>query len=245
MINKTIIALLVTSLVFSPLMASTEYHTSLQPAPDGKTTISWSIEESPDVPFEWGWTGEGAWIAEEGSSMTFRIDNISNSIEGTLHIGNFSVDTNDTTIARELVIGVWGLTPFFPGLVVPIGDANMQNLNETARESAERVSGNFMNGTMSLSKKSIEVHDSDYECITFDYQQDSTGYGEPQITHLAYDLETGVLVWANTSYSFGTPYTLCLSLEMITPPSPNSVFVLMGIAVVAVISLIVIIKVRK
>lgn len=245
MINKTIIALVITSLVFSPIMASTEYHRSLEPTPDGKTTISWNIEESPDVPFEWGWTGEGAWIAEEGSSMTFSIDNISDVIEGTLHIGNLSVDTNDTTIARELVIGVWGVTPFFPGLVVPIGDANMENLNETARESAERVSGNYMNGTMNLSKKTIESHGLEYDCITFDYQQDPTEYGEPQITHLAYDLETGVLVWANTSYSFSTPYTLCLSLEMITSPSPNSVLALIGIAVVSVISLIVIIKVRK
>ncbi|MFO7835930.1 MAG: hypothetical protein R6V83_04685 [Candidatus Thorarchaeota archaeon] len=245
MINKTIIALLMITLVFTPLMSTTEYHTILQPTSNGETTISWSIEESPDVPVEWGWSGEGAWMTEEESSMTFRITNITDVVEGTLHIGNLTITTNDTTIARELVIGVWGLTPFFPGLVVPIGDENMQILNETARASAERVSGNYMNGTMIVSEQAIEVDDTSYECITFDYEQDSSGYAQPQITHLAYDCETGVLVWANTSYSFGTPYNLCLSLEMIAPPSPSSILALVGIAVIAVVAIIIIIKVRE
>lgn len=242
MINKILIPLLVTSLVLSPLMAATDYHTSLQPTPDGKTTISWSIDDSPEVPFEWGWTGEGAWLVEEGSSMTFRIANITDAVGGTLAIGNLTVNTNDTAIARELVIGIWGLTPFFPGLVVPIGEGNMDDLNETARASAERVSGNYMNGTMNVSEETVEVHDTIYDCITFDYEQDPPGN---QITRLAYDLETGVLVWANTSYSFGTSYILCLSLEMITLPVPSSISAVVGIAAVVLIAIIVIIKVRK
>jgi len=78
-----------------------------------------------------------------------------------------------------------------------------------------------------------------YDCIVFQYEQDPTSFGEPQITTLAYDTETGVLVKANTSYSFGAPYTLILELEGIHIPTPDSILVWAGLAIAGAVLIIV------
>ena len=59
------------------------------------------------------------------------------------------------------------------------------------------------------------------ECIVFDYEHDPSGFGEPQVTHLAYALGSGVLVEASTSYSFGVPYILEISLVEVSLPTVN------------------------
>jgi hypothetical protein len=122
----------------------------------------------------------------------------------------------------------------------------IDDLNQTAYASAERSAGNHLNGTMESSFGQVITHDTSYDCIIFEYEQDPVGFGEPQLTMLAYDLATGVMVKANTSYSFGTPYTLILVLEGISVPSvdPTLLWVGVAIALVAVFA-VAIIKIRR
>ncbi|MCF2136060.1 MAG: hypothetical protein K9W43_02370 [Candidatus Thorarchaeota archaeon] len=212
-----------------------------------QTTISWNITDCPDMPFAWGWTDEGKWLAEPGDAMTFAINRTHTDVEGELHLGNFSIYANDTDIARELVLGVWGKTHFFPGLVIEVNDTSIADLNATAYASAAHVKGNYLNGTMKSSYKSMTVIAGTFQCIVFEYEQDPSAYGEPQKTTLAYDLDTGILVWANTSYSFGTPYILTVELSQITTTAePLSPLVVAGASAGAiVILLIIVIAVKK
>jgi hypothetical protein len=168
----------------------------------------------------------------------------------TLAAEAYAVSFN-SDIARELVYGVWGLTPFFSGLVVKIGEENIAELNETAYASAARVSGNYLNGTMESSYGTVTVNGRSYDCIIFEYEQDSSGYGEPQITYLAYDTETGVLVKGNSSFDFGDPwlpYSLIVELESISTSGIYWTLIVTGtstlIAVVLVIVIVVIMKKR-
>lgn len=170
-------------------------------------------------------------LAENLSTMSCVIDDISDDVTGTYIIGNVSVTANDTEIARDLVLGVWGTpTEWWPGLFVQTGESNIEILNATAYAAAERTAGNYLNGTMISRYDNVSVvvwnstsqvyNQIEVECIIFDYEQDPTAFGEPQITHLAYSLTSGVLVNANTSYSFGDPYNLVLTLVELAPPVP-------------------------
>jgi hypothetical protein len=147
------------------------------------------------------------------------------------------------------VYSVWGLTPFFPGLVVKIGDENLAVLNETAHASAARVSGNYLNGTMNSSYGTVIVNGRSYNCIIFEYQQDPTGFGDPQLTYLAYDTETGILVKGNSSYYFGepwSPYSLIVELESISTPGVDMTWILVGVgAVVAVVVIMILVIIKK
>jgi hypothetical protein len=92
----------------------------------------------------------------------------------------------------------------------------------------------------------VVAHGTSYDCVIFEYEQDSVSFGEPQKTMLAYDLVTGVLVEANTSYSFGTPYLLILELESIYTPSVDPTFLLVGVAIALVgVLAVAIIKIRR
>jgi len=196
--------------------SSTSGYSSLaEPDLFSRPQFIWDIVESPDVPFAWGWTERKTWIADDQNKMFFEVTEIQDDVTGMFSIGNLSLFANDTDIARELVLGVWGLTPFFPGLVVPIGETQLAQLNETAHKSAKRVHGNYLNGTMETEYSNVTNGATLYECIVFDYEQDPTAFGEPQRTELAYDLRTGLLVRGNTSYSFGEPYSLVIELESI------------------------------
>jgi len=171
--------------------------------------VTWQIESAPVDAFNMYYTGGGNWIAQNESTIIFAIDSFDEDVLGYLTIGNVSVLTNDTDIAKDLTLGVWGTpTQWWPGLIVNVGQSNIESLNASAYASAERVSGNYLNGTMITSYETINANNEQHECIVFDYDQDPTGFGEPQRTHLAYSLETGVLIEVNTSYSFGTPYEL-------------------------------------
>ena len=81
------------------------------------------------------------------------------------------------------------------------------------------------------------------ECIIFDYEQDPTESGEPQLTHLAYALDTGVLVEARTSYSFGVPYLLELELDLTVSVDPP--FIAIGLVVTVIVVLTVVIATRR
>jgi hypothetical protein len=186
-----------------------------------ESTIEWRVDAAPSDAFNMFFTEGGVWLAENGSSMTFTIQNIGNDIAGELAIGNVTVVANDTEIARDLTLGVWGThTEWWPGLVIETGQSNIEVLNATAYSSAERVAGNYLNGTMTSHYDNISVGNVLIECIVFDFEQDPTGFGESQLTHLAYSLGSGVLVEARTSYSFGVPYNLEISLvELELPPA--------------------------
>jgi len=225
--------------------SSDDYYQPLVPSQLGNTIVNWRIVEVPEIAVQWGWTGEGAWLAESGSIMSFTIITLDEHITGNLKIGNFTIEVNNTDAARELVLGVWGLTPFFPGLIVAIGQDNLGDLNDTAYASAERVQSNYMNGTMESSYEPVVVGGTSYDCIVFDYEQDPTGYGEPQRTYLAYDTLTGVLVRANTSVTIVNEYILVLELQSILPPGPAMLLIVGGLSVFAIVVIVVVVVKRK
>ncbi|TET07029.1 MAG: hypothetical protein E3J86_14230 [Candidatus Thorarchaeota archaeon] len=193
--------------------------------------VTWTVNVAPRNTTIMYYSEGGNMLAENRSIMSCIVDSVANDIVGTYYIGNISVTANDTEIARDLVLGVWGTpTEWWPGMFVKTGQSNIESLNETAYAAAERGPDNFLNGTMSSRYDNVSVvvwnsisetyNTIDEECIVFNFQQDPTGFGEPQVTHLAYSLNSGVLVKANTSYSFGDPYNLVLSLVELAPPIP-------------------------
>ncbi|MFX0055252.1 MAG: hypothetical protein ACFFAX_05190 [Promethearchaeota archaeon] len=224
--------------------APTDYSPNLVPRDSVPTRITWNVIEAPEVAFSLWFSGTGNWLAQEGSQMTFNITGINGDVEGQLELGNVTLTANDTDIAKDLTLGVWGLTPWHPGLVVKIGDSNFESLNQTAFAAAERVAGNYLNGTLVSSFEPVESNGVLYDCIVFEYEQDPTGFGEPQMTSLAYDTETGVLVKANTSYSFGTPYTLILELEGIHIPTEDPVLLWVAVAIAGVVLIMIAVAIR-
>jgi hypothetical protein len=200
--------------------------------------------EVPELAVQWGWTGEGAWLAESEGIMSFTITTLDEYITGDLTIGNFTIEANNTDVAGQLVLGVWGSTPFYPGLVVAIGQDNLDDLNATAYAVAERVQGN-LNGTMESSYGPVVVGGTSYDCIVFDYEQDPSGFGEPQRTYLAYDTLTGVLVRANTSITIVNEYILVLEIQSILPPGPDMLLIVGGLSVVAIVVIVIVVVKRR
>jgi hypothetical protein len=225
------------------------YSSILLPVGDSNTIIFWNVIDSPEAAVAWGWTGEGSWFVETGDKINFTVTRVEKDfVTGILGIGNFSMEANNSRIASEIVYGVWGLTPFFPGLIIKIGEENLDTLNDTAYASAARVLGNYLNGTMISSYGSVIANGRSYNCIIFEYEQDPTGFGEPQVTYLAYDTETGVLVKGNSSYYFGEPwlpYLLAIELESITPPGLDMTIILLGAGTAAAVVLIIIVGILK
>jgi hypothetical protein len=195
------------------------------------TTYSWHVNVAPHSITNMFYSGGGNMLADNGSSMHAEVETIGEDIIGTYSIGNVTVRANDTEIARDLVLGVWGTyTEWWPGLFIETGQSNIDSLNESAYAAAERVYGNYLNGTMTSRYDNVSVFIWNFtaaaydleneECIVFDFEQDPTGFGEPQITHLAYSLTSGVLMRANTSYSFGDPYYLSMTYMEPGDPTP-------------------------
>ncbi len=232
-------------LTTSIVASSDDYYQPLVPSLQGNTIVNWRMVEVPELAVQWGWTGEGAWLAASGNIMSFAITTLDEYITGDLTIGNFTIEANNTDAARELILGVWGLTPFFPGLIVAIGQNNLDALNNTAYASAERVQGNYMNGTMESSYEPVVIGGISYDCIVFDYEQDPSGYGEPQRTYLAYDTLTGVLVRANTSVTIVNEYILVLELQSILPPGPAMLLVVGGLSIFAIVVIVLVVVKRR
>ena len=170
------------------------------------SSVIWDVEIGTN--FTLWYTGGGYCAIENGSTITFDISDVSQEVFGTLNIGNVSVQTNDTMVALDLTLGIW--PSWLPGLFVEIGQENIDSLNESAFAAAERISGNWMNGTITSRYEWLSVGQVLQECIVFDYEQDAPG---TQVTHLAYSLATGILVEADTSVTFGSTYRLVLSLR--------------------------------
>ncbi|MDH4212871.1 MAG: hypothetical protein OEV85_03025 [Candidatus Thorarchaeota archaeon] len=179
---------------------------------DNETVITWNVEKITNFTM---WYTEGGYCAAlNDSTMEFSASNVDDEVSGTLSIGNVSVATNDTMIALDLTLGVW--PDWLPGLIIEVGQNNINTLNETAYAAAERIAGNWMNGTMVSKYENITIGLRTEECIVFDYLQDSPG---TQVTHLAYSLSSGVLVEANTTVTFTSTYLLVVSLSSINNPT--------------------------
>ena len=178
----------------------------ISPAMDRTTTVNWRMIRTPQNATNAYWSYGGFWQAEEDGIMSFVVADAQADITGELRLGNMTVTTNDTMIARDLTLGVWGIVEFSPGLFIEIGNSHIQELNDTAYASAQRVAWNYLNGTMLSHYDNVTLGETEYECIVFEYQQDQTAAGTPQHTTLVYSTSTGVLVHANTSYHFGDPF---------------------------------------
>jgi len=175
------------------------------------SVIQWQLEAVPSEAFFMYYTGGGYWLAENETVFSLEIDSLEDDLLGFLILGNVSILANDTDIAKDLTLGVWGTyTEWWPGLVIKVEQANIDSLNATAYASAERLDGNYLNGTMISNYQTISAGGVQHQCIVFDFEQDPPG---TQVTHLAYSLETGVLIEANTSYSFGIPYELAFKFS--------------------------------
>ena len=131
------------------------------------------------------------------------------------------------------------------------GATNIDALNDSAFTAAARVSGNFMNGTMSSTYENVTVNQIEYEAITFDYVQDTPFAGDPQRTRLTYAIETGVLLYANTSYWFGEgfePYWLEIEFREIAIEGgylpPSSLYPIIIASVIVILLIVMILRKR-
>jgi hypothetical protein len=130
-----------------------------------------------------------------------------------------------------------------------IGQSNLDTLNSTAYASAERVQGNYLNGTMESRYENVTVGSDTYYCLVFEYEQDPSGFGEPQVTYLAYDTTTGILIKADTSVTITNPYVLQLEysgFEVVsTAPLDLLLIGVIGVSLIAVIVIVVLLTRKK
>jgi hypothetical protein len=235
---KRRMALLLIGMMLLFSVSVTNLATSYSSYVENQTIMTWHVEEITD--FTMWYTGGGYCTALNGSSMEFQVASVDDEVFGLLSIGNVSVAANDTMIALDLTLGVW--PTWLPGLFVEVGQNNIEDLNESAYAAAERVAGNWMNGTVVSRYENISIGLTIQECIIFDYQQDPPG---TQVTHLAYSLSSGVLVEANTTVTFSSTYRLVTYLSSIDYPTtvdmtvdPRIMIALAGVLAVIVVSFI-------
>ena len=235
------VTILIVVLSMNMIVGSRAYALDIHPAEDRTTVVNWQVTQAPQTAFNMYFTGASYCLIEVDSTLSFTVGDINGDVEGLLNIGNVSVLTNDTDVARDLVLGVGIYSAFEPGLFVETGVSSFDDLNSSAYTSAERVSGNWMNGTMTSSYGNVTIGDIEFEAITFDYEQDTPFAGDPQRTRVIYDINTGILLYANTSYWFGEgsePYWLEIEFLGITYSGP---FPLTTIYYIIIASLIVVI----
>lgn len=221
MSKRTIFAVIVLLAVLSmnSLGGTIAFASEIQPVQDASTVVKWEVAHAPESAFSMYFTGAGNCLIDDGSILSLTVGEINEDVEGLLNVGNVSIIANDTDVSRDLVLGVGIFSSFEPGLFVKRGAANIDALNDSAYAAAARVSGNFMNGTMSSAYHNATAGEVEYETITFEYEQDMPFAGDPQRTTLTYEIETGILLYANTSYWFGEgfePYWLEISFLEIT-----------------------------
>jgi hypothetical protein len=212
------------------------YATQVQPSPGREVEIQWNITNSSDAPFSMFFTGGGVCNMSGASTMLFTVTETEGEIGGVLRLGNVTVEANNTDIALDLTLSVWGATAWLPGLIVNTGASNISQLNQTAYAAAERVQGNFLNGSMLSYYDNVTAAENEYECIVFEFEQDPELFGAQQ-NYLAYSLETGILVKGSAYVNFGVPYYLEVEYVGITAWTGFGVVevgIILGIVVVLV-----------
>lgn len=243
--------ILVAVLSMNMIVGTTAYALDIQPAEDRTTVVNWQVINAPETAFDMYFTGAGNCLIEADSTLSFTIGDVNGDVEGLLNIGNVSIMSNDTDVSRDLVLGVGIYSVFEPGLFVEIGVSNFNDLNSSAYASAERVSGNWMNGSMTSSYENVTIGDIEYETIIFDYEQDPPNAGNPQKTRLIYDIATGVLLYTNTSFWFGEdnePYWLEIEFLQITYSGtfpPITIYFVIIIGVIVVVLFVMVVSQRK
>ncbi|KXH76283.1 MAG: hypothetical protein AM326_07460 [Candidatus Thorarchaeota archaeon SMTZ-45] len=175
------------------------------------TRVTWEV--SVGTNFTMWYSGGGYCVVENESEMIYDISHVNEDVYGSLYLGNVTVAANDTVVALDLTLGIW--PAWLTGLFVEVGQENIDSLNASAYAAAERVAGNWMNGTIDSLYANYDIGQTTQECIEFHYYQDPPG---TQITHLVYSLETGVLVRAETMVTFGSVYRLVIALQEINRP---------------------------
>jgi hypothetical protein len=213
------VTFLLALLTMNSLGGTIAFASEIQPVQDASTVVKWEVTHAPESTFSMYFTGAGNCLIDDWSTLSFTIEEINEDVEGLLNVGNVSILTNDTDVSRDLVLGIGIFSSFEPGLFVKGGATNIDTLNDSAYAAAARVSGNFMNGTMSSAYHNATAGQVEYQAITFEYEQDTPSVGDPQRTTLTYEIETGILLYANTSYWFGEgfePYWLEIAFLEIT-----------------------------
>ena len=252
--EKIILTIVLILMLATQVVAVTDnnYDERLYPTEESNTIITWDIIDVPEVPFSWwgsGFVFIGNWIADDSTNITYEITEIGESDEyltGDLVLGNLSLTTNDTEIANNLILGISGLAPWTPGLVISVGDENIQNENETAYAAAERIEGNWGNGTVESWYETLAINGVNYDCIIWNFTQDQPSYGDPQLTYLAYDLVTGVLVKCNSTYRFNVPYVFVMEINNIAFPNLSILpLVILGVAGVSIVVIVAVIILKK
>jgi hypothetical protein len=244
-----VVTFLLAVLTLSSFSGTIAYANDIQPVLDASTVAKWEVLHAPDSVVNMYFTAGGKCLVEDGSTVSFSVGNIDEDVEGLLRVGNVSILTNDTDVSRDLVLGIGIFTSFEPGLFVKVGASNLDALNESAFATAARVDNNPMNGTITSVYENVTIGENEYEAITFDYEQDSQIVGDPQKTRLIYDINSGILLYANTSYWFGEgsePYWLQMEFIEIAhvgflPPIALSTIVIAS----TIIILLVVAIVRK
>lgn len=224
--RQTLMTLLFVMILLHPIatISASGYSSVLSPQAYGNTVISWDIVDAPEYAVGWwgpGFVFLGNWFAEDGDRMTFAVTEIGDAdayLTGELVLGNLTLTTNNTEIGYNLILGLAGLVSWLPGIAIPVGESSVQAENQTAFAAAERVFANWLNGSIDAWYENITIGSVEYECIVWDFIQDDPIYGGPQLTTLAYDLETGVLVRCNSTYTFDFPYIFVLELESVQAP---------------------------
>lgn len=207
--KKRFLSAVLAVFILMPAMISiADGASAITPIQGGQIELEWTVHHAPSEPFALFWCEGENWLSSNDSIMFFTVDEVTAEAAGELIIGNATVTANDTMIARDLVFGVWGATEWWPGLIVTTGTSAIDQLNQTAYASAERVAGNYLNGTMISYYDNVTASGTEYECIVFEYIQDPVVFGEPQETYLAYSLDSGVLIKGNSSVTFSQPYLL-------------------------------------
>lgn len=245
--HKGLCYLFVMSFLLMPSMAvAADGYGITAPPQSAELELEWTVHHAPSTPFSLFWSQGSNWLSSNNSRMFFTIAEIGDDVTGELIIGNATVTANDTMIARDLVFGVWGLTEWWPGLIIKTGSSDIEQLNQTAYAAAERVQGNYLNGTMVSHYENVTATGIEYECIVFEYTQDPVAYGEPQITYLAYSLESGILIKGNSSFTFTEPYLLEIeySGQRIWTPWGVTDYLLIGGVVILLLAVVVMIQKR-
>ncbi len=233
--------ILIAVLSMNMIVGSMAYASDIQPAEDRTTIVKWQVTHAPLSAFNMFSTGPVNCLIEADTTLSFTVGEINEDVEGLLNIGNVSIMANDTDVARDLVLGVGWFSPFLPGLFVEIGVSNFNDLNSSAYASAESV----LNGTMTSSFSNVTIGDIEFEAITLDYEQDTPDVGDPQRTRLIYDITTGILLYANTSYWFGEGFeSYWLEIEFLdityssTFPPLTIYYVIIAIIIVGIIAIV-------
>ncbi len=215
-IKRRLLVLFLTACVLTPLLVTgaQAYAEEIQPSPGREVEVRWAVTNASADPVNMWFTGGGICNLSGHVWMFFTVTETEGDAGGVLILGNTTVQANNTDIAIDLALGVWGSTEWWPGLVVRTGQDDLSLLNQTAYASAERVAGNPANGTMSSYYDNVTASGKAYECIVFEYEQDPGG-GD-QVSYLAYSIETGILVKGSTYVNFSTPYYLEVEYDGLT-----------------------------